>query len=232
MDSAEEAELRRALSQQSMLLGRQQEELEASRRAYLQVSFQMNRLVERMDRLQVSLPAVRGATPAHGPEGTVHRYVEPWLNPPTPYSGEPSSCRSFLSQCSLIFTLQPSSFPTELSKVAYIIILLTGQAREWGTAVWDGKHVCCRSLEAFSEELCKVFDRSARGIEAARALLLLQQGEQSVSRYSIEFRTLAASCGWNEKALWDHLLGSTSTAWLSTLRTRSIPLNCRLACMG
>ncbi len=82
MDSAEEAELRQALSQQKMLLGRQQEELEASRRAYSQVSFQMNRLVERMDRLQVSLPAVRGATPAHGPEGTVHRYAEPWLNPP------------------------------------------------------------------------------------------------------------------------------------------------------
>ncbi len=66
-------------------------------------------------------------------------------------------------------------------------------------AVWDGEHVCCRSLEAFSEELRKAFDRSARGIEVARALLLLQQGEKSVSRYSIEFRTLAASCGWNEE---------------------------------
>ncbi len=60
MDSAEEAEQRRALSQQSMLLGRQQEEFEASRRAYSQVSLQLNRLVERMDRLQVSLPAVWG----------------------------------------------------------------------------------------------------------------------------------------------------------------------------
>ncbi len=74
MDSAEEAEQRRALSQQSMLLGRQQEELEASRRAYSHVSLQLNRLVEHMDWLQVSLPAVRGETPAHGPEGTVHRH--------------------------------------------------------------------------------------------------------------------------------------------------------------
>ncbi len=38
----------------------------------------------------------------------------------------------------------------------------------------------------------------------ARALSVPQQGEQSVSAYSIEFRTLAVSCGWNEKALWDH----------------------------
>lgn len=72
--------------------------------------------------------------------------------------------------------------------------------------MWDSKHDCCVSFEAFSKELRKVFDRSARGIEAARALSLLQQGVQSVSGYSIQFRMLAASFGWNEKALWDHFL--------------------------
>ncbi len=202
MDSAEEIELRRALSQQGILLGRQQEELEASRRAYAEVSLQLNQLVERLDQLQVS----SSASPGPGPEGAVPRHAEPRLNPPAPYSGEPNSCRSFLSQCSLIFALQPSCFPTELSKLAYVITLLVGQAREWGTAMWDGEQACCVSFEAFSEELRKVFDHSARGIEAARALSVLQQGEQSVSVYSIEFRTLAASYGWNEKALWDHFL--------------------------
>ncbi len=49
-------------------------------------------------------------------------------------------------------------------------------------------------------------DRSAQGTEAARALELLRQRESSVSSYSIVFRTLAASCGWNDKALWDHFL--------------------------
>ncbi len=138
--------------------------------------------------------------------GGTARHAEPRLNPPAPYSGEPNSCRSFLSQCSLIFALQPSCFPTELSRVANVIALLVGQAREWGTAMWDADQACCESFEAFSEELRKVFDRSAQGIEAARALSVLQQGEQSVSAYSIEFRTLAVSCGWNEKALWDHFL--------------------------
>ncbi len=42
MNSAEETELRRALSQQGILLGRQQEELEASRHAYAEVSLQLN----------------------------------------------------------------------------------------------------------------------------------------------------------------------------------------------
>ncbi len=210
MDSAEETELRRALSQQGVLLGRQQEELAASRRAYAEVSLQLNQLVERLDQLQASPSVDRASTSAPGPEGAIPRHAEPRLNPPAPYSGEPNSCRSFLSQCSLIFALQPSCFPTELSRVAYGITLLVGQAREWGTAMWDGEQACCESFEAFSVELRKVFDRSARGIEAARALSVLQQGEQSVSAYSIEFRTLAVSCGWNEKALWDHFLHGLS----------------------
>ncbi len=206
MHSAEETELRRALSQQGILLGRQQEELAASRRAFAEVSLQLNQLGERLDQLQASPSVDRASTSVPGPEGAVPRHAEPRLNPPAPYSGEPNSCRSFLSQCSLVFALQPSCFPTELSRVAYVITLLVGQAREWGTAMWDGEQACCESFEAFSVELRKVFDRSARGIEAARALSVLQQGEQSVSAYSIEFRTLAVSCGWNEKALWDHFL--------------------------
>ncbi|KAI2653996.1 Transposon Tf2-9 polyprotein [Labeo rohita] len=34
----------------------------------------------------------------------------------------------------------------------------------------------------------------------------LRQGERSVSDYSIEFRTLAAECQWNEEAQWDRFL--------------------------
>ncbi|XP_052430030.1 plexin-A1 [Carassius gibelio] len=40
----------------------------------------------------------------------------------------------------------PSCFPTEQSRVAFIIILLVGQARESGTAMWDCKLDCCVSL--------------------------------------------------------------------------------------
>ncbi|KAL0147091.1 hypothetical protein M9458_057615 [Cirrhinus mrigala] len=170
------------------------------------VSLQLNQLVELLDQLQVSASAAQAAAPVPSPERAVSRHAELRLNPPAPYSGDPNSCRSFLSQCSLVFALQPSCFPMELSRVAYVITLLVGRAREWGTAMWDGEHACCGSFEVFSEELRKVFDHSARGIEAARALSVLQQRKLSVSVYSIEFRTLAASCGWNKKALWDRFL--------------------------
>ncbi|KAL1259006.1 hypothetical protein QQF64_009583 [Cirrhinus molitorella] len=91
MDTAEEDEMRRALIQQGALLGRQQEEIAASRCAYTEISLQLNQLAEWLDQLHTNPPAT-------------------------------------------------------------------------------------------------------------------QMGEQPVSNYSIEFRTLAASCGWNDKALWDHFL--------------------------
>jgi hypothetical protein len=52
----------------------------------------------------------------------------------------------------------------------------------------------------------RVFDRAVAGREAARILADLRQGERSVSDYSIEFRTLAAECRWNEEAQWDMFL--------------------------
>ncbi len=54
MDTAEEDEMRRALMQQGVLLGRHQEEITASRRAFSEISLQLNQLVERFDRLHTS----------------------------------------------------------------------------------------------------------------------------------------------------------------------------------
>ncbi|KAG8008880.1 hypothetical protein GBF38_011417 [Nibea albiflora] len=45
---------------------------------------------------------------------------------------------------SLTFELQPSAFPTERSRVAYI--LLAGRARDWETAEWEKQSaICCLS---------------------------------------------------------------------------------------
>ncbi len=54
--------------------------------------------------------------------------VEPRLHPPQRFSGDPSACRGFLTQFSLTFELQPSSFPSDRAKIAYLITLLSGKA--------------------------------------------------------------------------------------------------------
>ncbi len=206
MDSAGDLEIRHALAQQGILLGRQQEEIQASHQALNSLSQQLTAISQRLDQLQIDPSMDPAAAAPDLEEAAPPRRSEPRLNPPAPYSGEPTSCRSFLSQCSLTFSLQPSCFPTDESKIAFVIMHLAGSAREWGTAMWDNKNECCSSYSIFSQELRKVFDRSALGNEAARALSLLRQGTRTVSVYAIEFRTLAASSGWNSRALWDHFL--------------------------
>ncbi len=129
---------------------------------------------------------------------------EPRLPAPEAYNGEPNLCRAFLVKCSMFFSLQPQS------KVALVLTLLSGKAVLWGTAVWENHHSCCSSFSALSEEMKRVFDRAVVGREAARRLADLRQGERSVSDFSIEFRTLAAECKWNEEAQWDYV-----PAWVS-----------------
>lgn len=85
-------------------------------------------------------------------------FAEPQLPPPLSYAGEPHLCRAFLVKCSLYISLQPSSFPSEESKVAFIINLLSGKAAQWGTTVWEKEHSCCKTFKAFSDELRAMFD--------------------------------------------------------------------------
>lgn len=122
---------------------------------------------------------------------------EPRLPPPETYAGDPGSCQSFLTQC------EPTTFPSEESKVAYVITLLSGKARDWGTAMWTNRVDIQSDFKLFSEEMRKVFDRSKHGREAAREVLQLRQGRQSVSDFAIQFRTLAVSAGWNSEAMYD-----------------------------
>lgn len=115
------------------------------------------------------------------PDVQTIRHTEPRLPSPAVYSGEPHLCRSFLTKCSLYIALQPSLFPTEKSKVALMITLLSGRAALWGTAVWDQKHLCCSSFNSFKEELKKVFDQAVSGREAVRVLVELRQGAWTVT---------------------------------------------------
>ncbi len=149
----------------------------------------------------------------------IARYAEPRLLPPAFYSGEPQLCHSFLAKFSVYISIQPSSFPTEESKVAFIITALTS----WGTTVWEQRLPCCASFRSFSEELKKVFDRAASVREAARLLAELRQGDRTVTDYSIEFCTLAAECGWNSEAQWDMFLYGLSESIKDEVYSLDLP---------
>ena len=173
----------------------------------------MQHLVERLTP-QMAVPPVSPPSPGPVPRPS----SEPRLPAPERYKGDPRSCRSFLATCSLVFA---SSFPTERSRVAYVITLLSRSAREWGTAIWEANAPECQTFSQFSQAMRGVFDQSVSGPAATRQLFC--QGQRSISDYAIEFRTLAASARWGEQELHRAYFNGLSERLLDELSTCELP---------
>lgn len=195
MDPADPAQLKTILDRHGAMLGKHQAQLESISRHVESVASTVTGVAAQTQQVQLSL--------SQGPQPGAPPAREPRLPPPETYSGDPGSCQSFLTQCGLVFALQPSSFPTDRARVAYVITLLSGRARDWGTAIWRNNAAIQDDFSLFSSEMKKVFDRSKQGREAAREILQLRQGSRSVSDYAIQFRTLASASGWNQEASYD-----------------------------
>ncbi len=204
MDSAETCGLQELISGNNARMDLQEENMLNTGRAVQALVAQVSELTTQVQLLRS--PAAPPTPPSFSIPGNHSPQHEPRLPAPEKYAGDPNLCRAFLTKCSLFFSLQPLTFATEVSRVALVLTLLSGKAALWGTAVWENRHPCCSSFHSLSQEMRRVFDRALVGREAARMLADLRQGEQSVSDYSIQFRTLAAECEWNGKAQWDMFL--------------------------
>uniref|UniRef100_A0A9J8B5B9 CCHC-type domain-containing protein n=1 Tax=Cyprinus carpio carpio TaxID=630221 RepID=A0A9J8B5B9_CYPCA len=182
----------------------QERNLNDTGRAVQALVTQVSELTQQLQLLRAPTAPLTPAVPPAPSEAPSQ--PEPRLPIPESYSGEPNYCRAFLTRCDMHFSLQPRTFANERAKVAFVLTLLTGRAALWGTAVWENQDPCCASFQSLSAEMRRVFDRAVAGREAARKLAELRQHERSVSDYSIEFRTLAVECHWNEEAQWDMFL--------------------------
>lgn len=107
--------------------------------------------------------------------------------------------------------------------MAYLISLQTGRTREWGTAAWEAEVDFTTRFDSFKEEMLRVFDRSAHGEEASRILSSLRQGRRTVVDFSIEFRTLSTTCGWNEPALVARFLEGLNVNIKDEVIARELP---------
>lgn len=101
---------------------------------------------------------------------------EPLMGALECYAGDPENCNPFLTNCSILFAIQPHTFASEKTRVAYTINHLTGRARLWGTAEWERKTPACASFQAFAAELRRVFGESSKGPYSMGGLLKLRQG--------------------------------------------------------
>uniref|UniRef100_A0A9J8A063 Retrotransposon gag domain-containing protein n=1 Tax=Cyprinus carpio carpio TaxID=630221 RepID=A0A9J8A063_CYPCA len=199
----------------------QERNMTESGRAIQALVVQVSELTQQMQHLRAPTALPTPAVPPVPPPSVSQS--EPHLPVPESYNGEPNYCRAFLTRCSMHFSLQPRTFATEQSKVAFAQTLLTGRAALWGTAVWENQDPCCASFQTLAAEMRRVFDRAVAGREAARTLADLKQGGRSVSDYSIEFRTLAAECQGNEEAQWDMFLHGLADRVLREIYALDLP---------
>ena len=218
MDPAVSDQIRTILDMHGTMLGKHQAQLEAISSQVESVSNVVTGLAARIQQIQLAL-----STPSHPASPPGQPTKEPRLPPPQTYAGDPGSCQSFLTQCQLVFALQPATFPTDGAKVAYVITLLSGRARDWGTATWSNNEGVREDFALFSSEMRKVFDRSKQGREAAREVLQLRHGCQSVSDYAIQFRTLASESGWNKDAFYDVFFNGLSEEIQDELLPHDLP---------
>lgn len=152
------------------------------------LSYVLTSICQIFDRLPVTQAAASAVVPDPLPSPQVPApHVEPRLPPPQHFSGDPRAYRGFLTNCSLTFELQPSSFPSDRAKIAYVITILSGKALSFSF---------CSSFSAFEEEFKRVFDHPISGWEASKRLLSIRQGHRSAAEYAIHFRTIAAGSGW------------------------------------
>ncbi|KAL0185658.1 hypothetical protein M9458_017328, partial [Cirrhinus mrigala] len=122
---------------------------------------------------------------------------QPKISLPDKWDGSDARCDVFLTNLSLIFEFQPSRYPTDRSRIALLVSLLTGQAAEWAAAVVKANSDSAHSYPAFTTQLRAAFQHPESEVEVDSRLYHLRQGERSVSRYTTEFRTLSVQTTWS-----------------------------------
>jgi hypothetical protein len=130
---------------------------------------------------------------------------------PKSFSGEDrSGLETFLSQCRLVFLVNPESFPSEDQKVLYASSYLDGIAYSWFEPIlrrYDPESASpppeeLTSFKSFSAALARMFGDPDLVKTKTRELRALRQ-TTSVAAYASEFQRLQAFISWNDQAFYD-----------------------------
>lgn len=173
----------------------------------------LHRLGSAMDQVLARLESwERGASPAR-PAPVPHPAPLPTpteagsgsirITPPREFDGTAAGCKGFLLQLELYLATVRTP-PSDEERVSVLVSCLTGRALEWANAVWDGPDSARGDYPEFTHHFRAVFDHPPEGRAAGERLFHLRQETRSAQDFALEFRTLAAGSGWNERALIDH----------------------------
>ncbi len=117
---------------------------------------------------------------------------------PATYSGEAVDCSVCFASTLLLYSNAAPKIRLGAIEGGLLDLLALWTSVALGTSYLEHSE---QSFDAFSAHFKEVFGLSTGSLSTADQLIHLRQGTSSVSDYTLQFRTLAASCGWNEMAL-------------------------------
>ncbi len=120
---------------------------------------------------------------------------------PAPFTCSAEECNGFLLQCTLTIDLHSHMFPTDQSKIAFLITSLTGPALQWAETILNQAGPASQTFYHFLAHFREVFGSSPGDSSVGEQLFQLRQGSMPIHQYSLKFRNLAAASGWNEPSL-------------------------------
>ena len=129
------------------------------------------------------------------------RTSEPKVASPEYYSGQRSKLATFITQTSMVITLQTSRFPSEVSKVLYMGSFLRDTAFLWFQpyVTADPQPSFMTNFKEFCNELEQTFGDPDKIGTAERQLYALRQ-KGSVASYMADFMRFAVVIKWNDQA--------------------------------
>ena len=129
---------------------------------------------------------------------------EPKVSSPPPFSGRKDEAKEFLLKCDTVFAIQPNSYSSNKSKIAFVTNLLKNEAYQWVLPHLDlpaaQQPAWISSWLLFKEEFKKVFGDSDI-IETSRQKLKSLKQTKSATTYATEFTRHSAYLHWGDEAL-------------------------------
>ena len=117
--AAETEDVRTILSRMGVAFSEQERRIHTLGQSLDQLNSSLQTLAQLVARSNTPQPSTSATLPPPV-RGVPSQHADARLPLPKRFEGDPEVCRGFLTQCALGFQLQPGSFPTEESKVAYI----------------------------------------------------------------------------------------------------------------
>uniref|UniRef100_A0A670Z7L8 DUF4939 domain-containing protein n=1 Tax=Pseudonaja textilis TaxID=8673 RepID=A0A670Z7L8_PSETE len=75
------------------------------------------------------------------------------ISMPEKFSGQMDRFPAFMGQCQLFISLRPEDFPTDRSKVGFMISLLSGQAANWATPLLVQDSPLLNNFQGFLQQM-------------------------------------------------------------------------------